>query len=557
MKQKSLVETWQPTRLWQTNLLISLVFVAIYNLPFWNSLLSVIDLEGWSDVGFLLSVSLLLIVVINLVLTLLVVRRLAQWMYGLLLLVSAGVSYYISQYHIYVDQEMIRNVLQTNAAETSDLLSIELLWYVLLLGVLPWLLLRRLDIKPVSWRLWLAEKLSVLVVSSLMLAVLLYLNYPTYASLARTERQLSHQIIPTNFLFATASLVRDQLSQQTASFQDISQDAHRPQKARTRKQLMVVVVGETARADHFSLNGYARLTNPKLQNRELINFARVQSCGTSTAVSLPCLFSNLTRKEYSHQLSHNSSNLLDFFQAAGFKVQWRDNNTGCKGLCDRVEFHDMTHSQDALCGQSSCFDEVLLKGLREQIMAEPADQLIVLHQLGSHGPAYHLRYPQQYARFTPACQETQLQKCSEEALHNSYDNTIVYTDHLIDAVIELMESLPEELESAMIYVSDHGESLGENNLYLHGTPYFMAPQAQTHVPLMFWSSEHSSQTLKLDQDCLKSKQSVPLSHDYFFHSMLGLMHINTAYYREDLDVFASCRLSTDPVWVAENQDLAL
>ena len=532
---------------WQLNLLVSIVFVGVFNPSFWHEINTLIAPNSFKDYLFLGSVVMLLLVVINMTLNLLVTKSTYKYIYPLLFIFSAICFYYMAQYHIVIDRDMIRNVMETNPAEAKDLFGFNLLWYLLLLFVIPSWLVIKVKLKHVSWKRVILEKTSVLFGSLIAIGLLLYASFPTYASLAREDRHLSHMILPTNFIFASISYGKEQLNNIKQPFLDLSQGTQISTTQEGQKKVMVLVVGETARADRFSLNQYERNTNPKLSQRDLLNFQNATSCGTSTATSLPCIFSYLNRQQYNHKVGKNSSNLLDFYKAAGFDVQWRDNNTGCKGLCDRVDFLDLTDvSGDPLCESGECFDEILLKGLRQQIVTNENNQLIVLHQKGSHGPAYYLRYPRSFEVFTPTCQQAQLQKCSKQALSNSYDNTILYTDFVLDSTIALLETLPADTDVSMLYVSDHGESLGENNLYLHGTPYVIAPEAQTHVPFLFWSSADTKPWQQANALCMKQKQAVPLSHDHVFHSALGLMNIQSDYYQPDLDLFASCQ----PVHVA-------
>ena len=391
-------------------------------------------------------------------------------------------------------------------------------------------------------------KLLIIVSTFIAIAFLLYLSYPSYASIARNERYLSHEIVPTNFIFASISYIEQRFKESNQKLERISKEAQLGSNWQKidKKTVLVLILGETARADHFGVNGYSTDTTPRLSARvskgEVVNFTQVSSCGTSTAVSLPCIFSNLSRKSYSKSEAKKSENLLDFFLTTGFSVQWRDNNTGCKGICERTEiinFHESTN--DKHCVDSECYDEILLNNLSQQIQQNPRNQVIVLHQKGSHGPAYYLRYPQVFKKYLPTCDSNELQSCAQQHLINTYDNTIYYTDYFIDKTIELLEHLSPEINASMIYMSDHGESLGENNIYLHGTPYFMAPAAQTHVPLMVWLSKQFQHSFNIDYQCLKQLQNTELSHDNYFHSLLGLMRINTDYYDNQLDIFAKCR----------------
>jgi lipid A ethanolaminephosphotransferase len=255
------------------------------------------------------------------------------------------------------------------------------------------------------------------------------------------------------------------------------------------------------------------------------------------------MFSNLGRADFDADRAAHGEGLLDVFAHAGFAVLWRDNNTGCKGICDRVAGEDVTKRQpSAFCRADECYDEILLEGLQERLDRTNHDLVIVLHQLGSHGPAYYLRVPEPFKVFGPACASKQLEKCSREEIVNAYDNTILYTDHVLAKTIALLRRNANRFDAALLYVSDHGESLGENGgLYLHGLPYALAPIEQTHVPMLAWLSEGFRARFKIDQACLHAKRQAALSHDNLFHSMLGLLDIQTRVYQPERDLFAGCR----------------
>ncbi len=525
---------------------MSLLFVTVFNLNFWQELKSILKPSSVNDGLFITSVFILLVLVVNLILNLLTSQKTYKILYVTLFTLSAISFYYISQYGIVIDKEMIRNVMETDSSEAKDLMGVSLLMFLLMMGLVPSLfILQTTVIKRSLWR-QLCNKLKITAGSIITIGLILYISYPSYASLARGNRHLSHLILPTNFIFASISYVGEQYRSAHVPFSNISQDAlQRSTTSTEQKKVTLMIIGETARADRFSINGYHKETNPNLKRRNIANFKQTSSCGTSTAISLPCLFSHLERKSYNHKEGKNSANLLDFFKQVGIDVQWRDNNSGCKGICDRTEYLDLSQATDeVLCSTGECYDEILLKGLVDQIIANTNDQVIVLHQKGSHGPAYHLRYPPEFEVFKPTCQSVQLQKCSQEALDNSYDNTILYTDHFINKTMELMDGLPADTSSSLVYISDHGESLGENNLYLHGTPYLIAPESQTHVPFFYWSPETAHHVSGLDRNCLMGKQDHPVSHDHIFHTMLGYMDIATAHYQPELDLFSSCKLKS-------------
>jgi lipid A ethanolaminephosphotransferase len=323
-------------------------------------------------------------------------------------------------------------------------------------------------------------------------------------------------------------------------------DATRGQawSSQSKKVVSIIVVGETARAENFSLNGYQRETNAQLKKEGVIYFNNVHSCGTSTAVSLPCMFSADGREHFDSSRQKFSENLLDVFSHAGLPVLWRDNNSGCKGLCTRVASEDpgsVVHNDKSLCPNGDCFDMVLMQQLQARIDGFPDGGVIVLHQKGSHGPAYYLRTPAEAQIFTPFCHTNQLQQCTRSEIVNAYDNTIVYTDFFLASVIRFLKLHDAEYDASLVYVSDHGESLGENGIYLHGLPWLIAPDQQTHIPMIVWLSDSYARRFQIDTDCLAANHSKPYNHDNLFPSLLGLLDIQTAAYNRSGDLFSECR----------------
>ncbi|MCD8476774.1 MAG: sulfatase-like hydrolase/transferase [Sulfurospirillum sp.] len=292
---------------------------------------------------------------------------------------------------------------------------------------------------------------------------------------------------------------------------------------RRKKKLVVFVVGETARAKNFSLGGYEKPTNPLLGKREdIVYLSNMSSCGTATAISLPCMFSKFERKAWESD-KEQYENLVDVLMKTGVRVIWRDNNSGKdKNIAKRVS--------DALYYKGVQFDEVLLKDFQENVDKTYEDTFIVLHQEGSHGPTYFQRYPEAFKKFTPTCDTQDLEKCTQEEIVNTYDNTILYTDYVINQAIALLKKNEDKYETALIYASDHGESLGENGIYLHGLPYMIAPSEQKHVPALFYFSD------KEKEKSLHVKAKEALSHDHLFHTILALFKIQTSEYKPSLDL---------------------
>jgi lipid A ethanolaminephosphotransferase len=381
-------------------------------------------------------------------------------------------------------------------------------------------------------------------VSALLVVVAPF--FQSYAPLLRSHRELALQLVPSNLVSSITSYARVRLASPT-SLQPVGLDAvPEINKGDRRPRVVLLVIGETARSANFGLNGYARPTTPTLGMRKVISFTQVQSCGTATAISLPCMFLDVGHQGYKDALGYRRESLLDVLQRAGVQVLWRDNNSGCKGVCDRIPYEDMTQAAvPRVCRSGECYDEVLLHGLQDKLDNVSADTVIVLHMLGSHGPSYYLRYPDAFEHFTPACKTSQFDRCEHQEIVNAYDNSLRYTDHVLGEAIDMLQRNAHQVASALVYVSDHGESLGERGLYLHGMPYALAPAEQTHVPMVLWFSEKAPQDFNVDMACLQSRRAERLSHDNLYHTILGLMGVRTALYRPDRDVGYPCRTVRD------------
>ena len=515
-----------------------------FNFVLWQHLFDITTADG-KGIAMRIAFGVMIFAAYNIVLTLLAFRPVLKPVLTLLFMVSAGVAYFMSQYGVMIDAGMFRNCAETNATEVRDLLSLKLLAYIVFLGVLPsWLLWK----VPVNYRRWHRELLSKVVVSVASVAVIggvALANYQGLSSLFRNHHEIRLMLVPSNYIGASAGYLREQVASAQQPFVTIGEDAQRNAAVQNhpRKSLTVLVVGESARAENFGILGYDRDTTPKLDKEAgLIAFTDVHSCGTETAVSVPCMFSNMGRKDYDASKAKNEEGLLDVLKRAGIDVIWRDNQSGCKGTCDRVILQDVSNLKDpALCANSECRDEILLQGLQSFIDHLDKDTVLVLHQMGSHGPEYFKRYPKEYERFTPVCESNALNNCSRESIVNGYDNTLVYTDHVLSSLIDVLRSNQDKVDTAMLYLSDHGESLGEYNLFLHGTPYMLAPEQQKHVAMLAWFSDSYQKSYSVDTHCLQMSRDKPLSQDNLFHSMLGLLEVQSKVYQPDLDMFAGCR----------------
>ncbi len=399
-------------------MLFALVLVVFYNAATWKALHGLVPLQGLKGFAFFASFAAFLWAAFTLLLTLVSFRPLLKPALTLVALCSAGATYFMGSYGISIDTVMVQNIFETNATEAGDLVNPTLLGYLLLLGVLPSLLIWLWPVRYRPFFRGLLNKILTLLGCLLIVAVMVGSFYSTYAPIFREEDKLTHFINPTNYIYAVGKYAKQRLViKEHLVVEPIGLDARQAPAAlqRQKKSLLVFVVGETARADHFSLNGYARETNPELSKQDIVNFTQVRSCGTSTAVSVPCMFSQYPREDYSDKKAKTHEGLLDILQRAGVQVLWLENNSDCKGTCLRVPNRDIPKTQPSpFCDGKNCLDESLLVGLQEYIDGLQDDAIIVLHSDGSHGPEYYERYPKEMERFQPVCRTNQLGSCSKE-----------------------------------------------------------------------------------------------------------------------------------------------
>ncbi|WP_126356537.1 phosphoethanolamine transferase EptA [Cedecea lapagei] len=463
----------------------------------------------------------------------------------LLVIGCAASNYFMFTYGAVIDKNMMVNVFETNSQEAAALVTPQLVSWLALAGIVPALLLVLVKVQPARWWHTVLTRLVSILAGLLVIILIAALFYKDYASLFRNNKGVVKMVTPANYISALSRYSKERWFAGDQMLIKIGEDAQKGAVIRQqpKKTLVVLVVGEASRAENYSLGGYGRETNPQLKKQGVIYFHNASSCGTETAVSVPCMFSDMPRKSYDADLARHQEGLLDVLAHAGVNVLWRDNDGGCKGACDRVPHTDMTQWKlDVYCKDGACIDDVLLHRLDNVMEGLRQDTVIVLHLMGSHGPAYYQRYPDTFRRFTPTCDSNQIQDCSREALVNTYDNTLLHTDDVLSRTIDKLKQHQDKLNTALIYLADHGESLGESGIYLHGTPYMLAPSQQTHIPLLFWLSQDYRQNFALDSDCLAHKAaSDPVSQDNLFSTLLGMMNIRSQVYQRDMDILANCR----------------
>jgi lipid A ethanolaminephosphotransferase len=524
-------------------LCLSLYFALVCNSSFLSATTANRD---WADPQtwlFATALVLSLIAVHAMILGVVLSRWTARPILSLLVIATGFATFYMQRYGVYFDPSMLRNVIRTDLTEASELISWSMLAHVLAYSVVPvwWIWRVRIDHRPIV--LTLVRRFIFVGCAVVLSVVAILAMFQDFSALMRNQKELRYLITPANLVYSTARVLSADTQAVARARTSVGLDAKMAASwAGKKPALVILVVGETLRAASWGMNGYERQTAPNMQALGALNFSNVTACGTNTETSLPCMFSAVGRRDYDESRIRSSESLLHVLSRAGFSVHWRDNQSGCKGVCDGLDEQRVdTATSPQLCSDGRCLDEVLLKDLESLTGNAQGSVVVVLHMLGNHGPAYYKRYPDSFKRFEPTCDTAELRKCDRESIVNAYDNAVLYTDHVLSQTVRFLKSQDNQFDTAMLYVSDHGESLGEKGLFLHGLPRAIAPSEQTQVPMVWWLSEGFTQSMGLKRDCLYETSTDALSHDNLFHSVLGMLQVTTNAYEPKLDITAGCR----------------
>ena len=523
-------------------IIVALYLVATANMGFFEQVLSIYPFS--SNIGFIISITCLLFGLIWLVLQLLCYRPIAKLVLIVMVLIAAVCGYFTDSYGTIFDHNMLVNSMQTDQAEAMGLIAPSFFIRLFLLGILPAVIIANIRIKRTPLRRALWQRALTLILSIVLIAVCLLPFGDQYATFFRQHKVVRSYTNPITPIYSVIKLGTDYVDElrRPDTLIPHATDAKRTMPvasnstAKVKPKLMVFVVGETVRADHVSLNDYERETMPLLaSNPDIYSFQNATSCGTSTAYSVPCMFSYADRKDYDASSADYNENVLDTLHKQGINVTWRDNNSSSKGVADRVTFEDYkTPKLNPDC-DGECRDIGMLNGFDKLVKSNivnsnalPKDTLIVLHQMGNHGPEYYKRYPKTFEVFKPVCMTNELSKCDGQSIINGYDNAIRYTDYFLNNVINTLKAYEQDYDVVMVYISDHGESLGENNIYLHGLPYSMAPNAQKQVPVIVWSpASNGIDSISSNKTSLANMIKQPVSHDFITPTLLDFFGITT------------------------------
>lgn len=540
----------------QITLIISVFFALFYNFTFFGKTLAVYPLNS-HNIFFLVSIVIILISVTNLMLNVLLliinsVLRLVRLkiiykrFYLVIFCLAMFAAYVMDSYSVVIDDTMLLSVMRTDVKESMDLVTIKLFFYIAFLFAAPMFLIYKVEVKEALFKQELFSKLKTIVISLVIVFVMVISFGKFYASFLREQKPLRYYTNPTYWMYSMGKFGGSFFKNPNKTLEALGRNST-ISKTDNDRDLVILVVGETARRDRFSLNGNKQETNPLLKKENVVSFTNATSCGTSTAISVPCMFSHFGRGKFSVEDANSTENLLDVLShTKNVNILWRDNNSDSKGVAIRAKFEDYKSAATNTICDPECRDVGMLVGLQDYIdKVKEQDVFIVLHQMGNHGPAYYKRYPKNFEVFKPVCQTSELAKCTNEEITNAYDNAILYTDYFLSKVIELLKANNGKFNTAMLYVSDHGESLGENGIYLHGLPYMMAPKEQKEVAMIMWFG--GGMEAETDYVMLKKRLNEPYSHDNIFHTILGMFEVQSSVYKPEMDILHGVHIQSNQV----------
>ncbi|MFG6687201.1 phosphoethanolamine--lipid A transferase EptA [Mariniflexile sp. HNIBRBA6329] len=493
-------------------LIASFVNFLLFHYPFFKYVFNTLDYKSFSGITIIVSLVIALLVVNAFVLYLIffLSRLVGKILLIFFFIVNAIVAYFINTYQVIMDITMIGNILNTNYEEASSFFSFSLILYLFFLGLIPVFFIVKVKIAKGTVKRFLINFSLTL----LFLVVFVFVNGGNWRWIDKNSTKLGALAMPWSYMVNTSRFYIKKSKENEKEI--LLPDAKIKDNV---KSVAVLVIGESARSENFSLYGYEKLTNPLLSKVENLHSFNATSCATYTTAGVKCI------------LEHTNSNKLyeilpNYLYRNNVEVIWKTTNWGEPPVHIK-NFFNKGDLKGACEGEICNYDEILLKGLKEQILASKKDKiLIVLHTSTSHGPSYNTKYPPEFEKFSPVCKSVELGECTQEELINAYDNTIVYTDYILASLIEDLKEL-KEYNSTMLFVSDHGESLGENNLYMHGIPATFAPKEQLEIPFIVWLSDGSK----------KLKSNETLSQNHVFHSVLNFLAIESPIYDENMNIF--------------------
>ncbi len=506
----------KPISLFAFSCIVSIATLLLYNIPFFKYVADNTN-ETVGGKVFLMASLVVIMLTLNFMMTYLVMflmRMVGRILLAILALINATAVYFIFTYSVMIDSTTIENVFNTRYSEASGFFSWSLWLFIIVFGVLPALFCL---LQPVVFGR--AKRLGVYCGCSLVIALAVVLaNIGQTLFISQHDTELGGLLQPWSYLVNTCRII-------SFSHDEQVEEIKLPDGRITdnEKTVVVLVIGESARKANFQLYGYERDTNPLLSKQEGLKVYQATSCATYTTAGTKAILE-----------PKNSDDLYELLPNYAFRtgvdVSWRSSNWGEPPI-HIDEYITNEELGERYPGENPYHDAILMKDLRERIETSPKNKvLIVLHTSTSHGPKYADKYPKEFEVFKPVARNVEEGEKNISWLVNAYDNTIRYTDFLLDSLINMLRGM-EEWHSAMLFISDHGESLGENKMFMHGLPMRLAPKFQYEIPFLVWTSK--------DFRDYKSELPAVLEQHYIFHSVLNLLSIQSLAYNKDYDIFVA------------------
>lgn len=524
-------------------LLTALLWTVVFDVPFWRALIASagsdpVTISQTLFLSAVLGLSFFCVAVAVIELLGILPRRLYQLL--ILILSISGVTALFASllYGTTMTPDMVRNFLETDSREAKMYLSVSSALLCTFLLIPSVLLMRTGETVKTAF----SERCrrAGLAALALLIGLLVLLSQlQPFSALMRNDKSLRYMIAPFNTVYSTVStLLRDKSTggPRERVIVDINPTAT---TAPERPTVFVLMIGETARSANWQLAGYSRETTPLLAARDdIINIPKVEACGTSTDVSLPCMLSRVGRRDYDRERILSEEALPSLLQRSGFHVTWIDNQSGSKGASDGVTSLFLNQA-DVSCKGGECMDLTFVEDLKKRLsQLKPGERrVLVLHMMGSHGPAYDHRSEKQDQVFGSLCTDPSFRSCSSEQIVNAYDASIRYTDRVLAGVIDTLASRAD-VNTGFIYISDHGESLGENGLFLHGAPYYVSPDVQKIVPMVMWLSDGFKKDYEVSESVVEKNIQKTVTHDHLYHTVLGLLNVKSSTYETQWDLSA-------------------
>ncbi|MBQ5451870.1 MAG: sulfatase-like hydrolase/transferase [Bacteroidales bacterium] len=514
----------KPASLFRFSLVVSIATLLLYNIPFFNYVAHNTN-ESLGGQIFLQASLVVLMTALNFTATYLLfflTRIVGRILLAICSVINATAVYFIWTYSVIIDATTIENVFNTRYSEASGFINWSLLLFVLAFGVLPALYC---VLRPVI--VGTAKKMGVYCGCALgILLIIILANIKQTLWISQHDTELGALVQPWSYTVNTCRVISMHHDKQVEEIKlpdgKITDD---------EKAVVVLVIGESARKANFQLYGYERKTNPLLSKQESLRVYQANSCATYTTAGVKAI---LEPKDCGDLYEI----LPNYAFRTGVDVVWRTSNWGEPP----VHIDEYLTDKD-LAGiypdEDKAFDGILIKGIRERIDSSKSNKvLIILHTSTSHGPKYSDKYPKEFEVFTPVANNVEEGQENLDLLVNAYDNTVLYTDFLLDSLINTLGAMTD-WKSAMIYISDHGESLGENKMFMHGVPLKLAPKVQYEIPFFVWTSDNFREykNVSNEEEAPEGELPAVLEQHYIFHSVLNLLSIQSPAYNKDYDIF--------------------